>query len=420
MFVLLKMAARNILRNKRRSLITLIGIGLGLGLILIFNGFITGSEDQLVNNFIASQGGHIQINAEGYAAKARLMPMDIVLKEPDALAQRIARLPHVTQVLKRVRFGAGVSNEIDTLPSLALGIDPAPERDGIIAKSLIAGRYEDFVSQPRAALVGKTLAEDLQLKVDSDPDPNQTADITLVVRTSTGSTNALAPVVKGIFYTGFPQLDSMVVVPLPEAQRRLLLKEQVTDLIVTVDDVGRTESVAAAIRQALENGAERVEVQTWRDLGQALWQLLTGRRYIFGILSGIVIIIAALGMMNTILMSVFERTREIGTMMALGVTRAEVQVLFLLESMLLGGAGALMGTFIGGSITKYFSINGIATGDSVGSLTSVPVGQMIYSNFSWSSIGLFFAMVLLLSIVAAAYPAYLASRQEPVQALRYV
>lgn len=407
MLMLFKIAARNVLRNKRRSLITLIGIGLGLSMILVFNGFITGSEDQLINNFIASQGGHIQINGEGYAAKARLTPMDIVLEAPDVIAESVRKLPHVTQVLKRVRFGAGVSNDIDTLPTLGLAIEPDTEKDGIVAKSLVEGSYLD--AQPRVALVGRQLAQDLHLKVGSE--------ITVVVRTYTGSTNALAPTVKGIFYTGFPQLDNMIVVPLVEAQKRLLLKDKVTDLIVAVDDAGRVESVAAAIRTEL---SKTVEVQTWRDLGQALWQLLTARRFIFGILGAIVILIAALGMMNTILMSVFERTREIGTMMALGVTRGEVQILFLLESILLGSAGALMGSLIGGSVTKYFSVNGIATGDTVGNLTSVPIGQIIYSYFSWSGILFFFGMVLVLSVLAAAYPAYIASRQEPVQALRHI
>jgi putative ABC transport system permease protein len=407
MLIWLKIAARNVLRNKRRSFITLIGIALGLGLILIFNGFIKGSEDQLINNFIASQGGHIQINGAGYAAKARLTPMDIVIEAPDQLAERIRRLPHVTQTLKRVRFGAGVSNEIDTLPTLGLAIDPKDEKDGIVAKSIIEGSY--LGDQPREALIGKQLAHDLNLKIGSD--------ITVVVRTYTGSTNALAPVVKGIFFTGFPQLDNMIIVPLSEAQKRLLLKEKVTDLIVSVDNASNAEAVAGALRQEL---GQSVEVQTWRELGQALWTLLTARQFIFTILGAIVIFIAALGIMNTILMSVFERTREVGTMMALGVTRGEVQLLFLLESAILGSMGALMGSLIGGSVTRYFSVNGIATGDSVGNITSVPVGQMIYAYFSWANIALFFVLVLVLSVVAAAYPAYLASRQEPVKALRYI
>jgi putative ABC transport system permease protein len=407
MRIWLKIAARNVLRNKRRSLITLIGIGLGLALVLIFYGFIAGTEDQFANNFIASLGGHIQINAAGYAAKARLTPMDIVLETPDALAERVARISHVTQVLKRVRFGAGVSNDIDTLPTLGLAIDPTAEGNEIIAKSIIEGTY--LGEQPREALVGKQLAQDLNLKIGSD--------VTIVVRTYTGSTNALAPVVKGIFYTGFPQLDNMIVVPLTEAQKRLLLKDKITDLIVSVDNIERAESVARAIRAEL---GTNVEVQTWRELGQALWQLISLRRYVFNLLSIIVVVIALLGMMNTILMSVFERTREIGTMMALGVSRGEVQWLFLIESALLGSAGAALGSLIGGGVTKYFSVNGISVSIGLNNVVSIPIGQTIYSGFSWSGLLIFFGLVVLLSVLAAAYPAYLASRQEPVQALRHI
>ncbi len=161
-------------------------------------------------------------------------------------------------------------------------------------------------------------------------------------------------------------------------------------------------------------------MQTWRELGQALWQLISLRRYVFNLLSIIVVVIALLGMMNTILMSVFERTREIGTMMALGVSRGEVQWLFLIESALLGGAGAALGSLIGGSVTKYFSVNGISVSIGLNNVASIPIGQTIYSSFSWSGLLIFFGLVVLLSVLAAAYPAYLASRQEPVQALRHI
>lgn len=407
MLILLKLAARNVLRNKRRSAITLVGTGLGLALLLVVNGFITGSEDQLVNNFIAAEGGHIQINAQGYAAKARFLPLDIAISDPDQLAQQVAKIAHVTQVLQRIRFRALMGTGTDSTPALGVAIQPEAERDGIVAQSLIAGSFID--DQPGYALVGKQVAEDLKLQVGSI--------VTIVSNTPSGALNADDVEIKGIFYTGFPQYDSgTIIVSMQEAQRLLRLKGKVTEINVTVNDVGRTDQVAEVIRQ----GDDSFEVKTWRDLGQALWQLLDARRKIFDFISIIVLAIAALGMANTMLMSVFERTREIGTLMALGSTRSEILTLFLLESLLLGIVGGLMGALVGGSVVNYFATVGVSFGEGVSSLTSVPVGQKIFARFSLTEVARLFGFVQLLSMLAAFYPAWLASRQEPVAALRHV
>ena len=409
MLVLLKLAARNVLRNKRRSAITLGSTGLGLALLLVVNGFITGSEDQLVNNFIAAEGGHIQINAQGYAAKARFLPVDITISEPDQLAQQVAKISHVTQVLQRIRFRALLGTGSDSTPGLGIAIQPEDERNGIVAQSLMAGRFIE--NEPGYALVGKQLAEDLKLQVGSI--------VTIVSNTPSGALNADDVEVKGIFYTGFPQYDSAtIIVSMQEAQQLLRLKGKVTELDVTVNDVKRTDQVAEAIRREL--GDDSLEVKTWQQLGQALWQLLDGRRKLFNFISIIVLAIAALGMANTMLMSVFERTREIGTLMALGSTRGEILALFLLESVLLGVAGGLVGALVGGSVVNYFASVGISLGESVSSLTSVPVGQKIFARFSVIEVTRLFGFVQLLSMLAALYPAWLASRQEPVAALRHV
>lgn len=128
MLILLKLATRNVLRNKRRSAITLVGTGLGLALLLVVNGFIKGSEDQLVNNFIAAEGGHIQINAQGYAAKARFLPVDIAISEPDQLAQQVTKISHVAQVLQRIRFRALLGTGTDSAPALGVAFSPRPKR----------------------------------------------------------------------------------------------------------------------------------------------------------------------------------------------------------------------------------------------------------------------------------------------------
>lgn len=179
-----------------------------------------------------------------------------------------------------------------------------------------------------------------------------------------------------------------------------------------------TDQTAELLKERLaDNG---VELQTWKETGAAIWQTLTFRRWLLSVISFIVIAIAMLGMANTMLMAVFERTREIGTMMALGATRPQLLTLFVLEGQLIGAAGGLMGGLLGGGLIKYLSAVGLSPPSSISSVLSAPIGNVIYAEFSWSWILIFFVFAQLISMLAALYPAYLASKQEPVTALRHV
>lgn len=406
--VLLKIAARNVLRNKRRSAITFIGIGMGLALIIVFQGVVGGMDKQLTENFIRAQAGHIRLYAPGYGEEAQLLPLDLAIEDPSHLALTVRAVEGVAGVAQRIRFGALASTGKKSLNVLGLAIEPEEERRaGVIAASVVEGAY--LGEEPGYLLIGSGLAEDLKLGVG--------AVLYLVARTARGATNALEAEVRGIFRTGFSQYDDMaVVLPLADAQKLLGMKSAVTELVITLEDLDLTDRVAALLRARL---AGQVEVETWKESGAAIWQLLLLRKQILAIISLIVIAIASLGIVNTMLMAVFERVREIGTMMALGVTPREVLVLFLFESLLLGAAGGVLGGLLGGSLVKYFSVVGFSP-PNIAAITSIPLGTTIYADFSWRWILIFFALAQAVAVLAALYPAMLAARQEPVEALRHV
>ncbi|OGF54584.1 MAG: hypothetical protein A2Z21_06840 [Candidatus Fraserbacteria bacterium RBG_16_55_9] len=411
LLTLFKIAARNVLRNRRRSAITLLGIGLGLTLIIFFQGLISGMDKQITDNFIKAQAGHIQLYAQGYTEKSRLLPLDIALAESEDLLEAVKDTPGVEGVSPRIRFRAILSLGSENTGVMALAIRPEAERStGVIANSIMeGGSYLD--DQLGYVLVGKQLAEDLKLRVGSVP--------LLVGTTASGGLNAGRFEVKGIFYTGYPQYDgSMIVIHLAGAQRLLGLAGKITEIAVSLRDVDWTDQTAALLTERLAD--DGVELQTWKETGAAIWQTLTFRRWLLSVISFIVIAIAMLGMANTMLMAVFERTREIGTMMALGATRPQLLTLFVLEGQLIGAAGGLLGGFLGGSLIKYLSVVGISPPSSISSVLSAPIGNVIYAEFSWGWILIFFVFAQLVSMLAAIYPAYLASKQEPVTALRHI
>lgn len=204
LLTLFKIAARNVLRNRRRSVITLLGIGLGLTLIIFFQGIISGMDKQITDNFIKAQAGHIQLYAQGYTEKSRLLPLDVTLAESETLLQTVKNTPGVAGVSPRVRFRAILGLGSENTGVMALAIRPEAEQStGVIAHSIMeGGSYLN--DQPGYLLVGKQLAEDLKLHVGSVP--------LLVGTTASGALNAGRFEVKGIFYTGYPQYDGSVVV----------------------------------------------------------------------------------------------------------------------------------------------------------------------------------------------------------------
>ncbi|MDW8110415.1 MAG: FtsX-like permease family protein [Candidatus Bipolaricaulota bacterium] len=407
MWVFLKLAARNLLRNKRRSAITFVAIGLGLALVLIFYGFIQGVDKQFTDDFIKAQTGHIQIHAQGYREKARLMPLDIAIQDFETVTRRLKELPGVRSVAPRIRFPVVVSTGSESIGVLGLGIDPQAERDGIVATKITQGKY--LSGERGYALIGTKLADDLGLKLGDL--------LTLMATTARGALNAIDVEIGGIFTTGYSQYDdSILILSLADAQRLLRMSGQVTEIILMLDSTDQTERVARQIQQGFSE--DGLEVQTWQELGAAIFSLLEARRQLMAILSMVVILIAALGIVNTMLMSVFERIREIGTLMALGMTPGEIRGLFLLESAILGAAGGLMGVGIGGALLKYFSVVGL-TITQASQFVNLPIGTTFYAEFSWGMLAMFFVFAEGVAVLAALYPAYIASKQEPVQALRH-
>jgi putative ABC transport system permease protein len=405
-----KIALRNVLRNKRRSGLTFASIALGLALILVFQGLISGMDTQITDNFIRAQAGHIQVYHEGYIKKARLLSLDNRISDPDALIKSIKQAPDVKEVAERIRFGALVGTRRESVRVMGLGIDPSQEQaSGTLASSVIDGAFLD--GKGGSALIGRQLAEDLGFGV---------GNVLLVVgNTAKGSLNAIDVNIQGIINTGYAQLDnSTIILDLKDAQRLLAIPGEVTELDVMLRDLDSTDSALLEITTALSG--QPVEMQSWKESGAAIWQLLQLRRWLLSLVSLVVVIIAGLGIANTMLMSVFERTREIGTLMALGNTPGEVLRLFMTESAIIGGAGGLFGCALGGGIVKLLATKGLQPPGSLTSMIDLPIGTTIYAHFSWETLLIFFTLALIVGVLSALYPAVLASRQEPVEALRHI
>jgi putative ABC transport system permease protein len=399
-------------------MITMLAIGMGLMLAIFLRGLLSGLDKQIIDGFIKLQSGHFQIHAKGYSDKARLLPLDISIEEPKKIIDEIIDIPEIDGIASRIRFGGLVSSGINSFGVLGIGIQPsAEEKVSILLQKVSEGNK--LGDKDEYALIGKKLAEDLNLKVGSM--------LIIVANTIYGAMNAIELEVKGIIDSGSPQYDASVVfMTIKDAQRLLDMENRITDLVISIKETKKTDTVLASIARKLGIASiagklsnYEVEIQSWKEMGESLWRTGRLRDRFFTIVYLVVILVAVMGVINTMLMSVTERTREIGTIMAIGTTQKEVLTLFLLEGLVLGIMGGLLGSFSGGLLVQYFATFGISLKGTT-ALSQTAVGEAIYAQFSWSQIVISFIVAQIIAVLSASYPAYIASKQEPVEALRHI
>jgi putative ABC transport system permease protein len=306
-------------------------------------------------------------------------------------------------VTPRLAFNGLLSNGKVATVFLGTGVDPRTEASALPQAGLLVNGQPLTVDRPHAALVGRELAEALGLQ------PGST--LMLQSRSQKGRENALDAQLQATV-KGTTPLDSKraVTISLSQAQALTGMKGRATEYVVGVADREAIDEVADAARAAI--GPE-YEVHTWRQLRPAIFTIIKAQRILLGVISLVFLLIAVFGVANTLLMSVMERTREIGTLLAVGFTRVQVGALFVLEA----AAQALLGAGFG-ALVAMFAIDRVRARGGV----EMPMGEgldsfLIVPVVSVPVVAIAFGLTLVGAIVAALYPASRAARMRPVEAL---
>ena len=413
---LLIMAWRNVWRNWRRTVIAVIAIALALTLMLVFDGMLGGMDQSLYGNTVRLQGGHVQVHAPGFREKANRMPL-LPLDDPDAAAGAALAQPEVVVVAKRIETGGMVSSREATMPVAITGIQPEQETPSVslVAENVVQGRYLQGDDED-VLLIGDALAERLEVTVGDR--------VTLVGRATHEQMRRRTMTIVGIYDLGIKDVEeAMVYVSLQEAQTLFDLRDQATEIGIYLEEVGQEPPVVERLQAALPG----YEVDAWDTLDPTTKQLMEVEDQVMSGFGLIILLIAGVGILNLMLMAVFERTREIGILGAMGLKRWETMVLFLLEGVLIGLLGALIGCLLGGAISAYFgqvgldwlALYGEADFGDISELYGL-MGDRLYFRIG---IDVFVERALTVAIIAALaslYPAWQASRQEPAEALHYV
>ncbi|HLL06540.1 MAG TPA: FtsX-like permease family protein [Myxococcaceae bacterium] len=418
---LIALAARNLTRNRRRTAIALVALVVGVGALVVLRGLVNGQQRIILENIVYGQLGAVQVHRAGYLAQVQGSPLSLDMEDTPALRERLARVAGVTRVSPRLAFGGMLSMPEpegaaeDSEPRTAflqlLAFDPALE-PAVTPKRMVwlgQGAFLSAVDAPELML-NADLARGLGARVmdaNAPPPPEQWP--ALLAADRDGALNGEGLRLAGLLVSATPGDRRVGYLPLGAAQRVLRMEGRVTEYALAVEPLAQARKVRDALRAELGAG---YEVHTWEEVFPFIAQILGQQDFLFGILSTVFMAAVLLSIVNVMLMSVLERVREIGTMLAVGMRRRHIVVLFLVEGGVLGLVGGVLGALVGGAVTLYLHHRGIllpSPGANVDSIIrpSVTVGYMAYA------VGLAAGG----AAVASLYPAWRASKLRPVEAL---
>ena len=400
----LSLAIRNLIRQRSRTATSLAAVIFGVACMIIVGGFVNDIFIQLGEATIHSQTGHIQLAKRGFWAARSRASDTFMIPSTEKLKLTIRALQETDQVVSRVNFVGMLNNGKRDLGIFGDGIEPDGEaRIGSFMRYIQGRPLAD--KDTNGMVIGQGVAQSLNLKVGDHA--------TLVISLAQGAVNTLDFKVIGIFQSFSREFDARAVrIPLPAAQE-LLDTRSVHLVITTLKLTNDSERIASILKKTLNN--EGLDIMTWRELSDFYEKTVQLYDAQFGVLRLIIFLMVLLSVANSINMSLFERTREFGTLLALGEKPNGVFKLILTETALLGAFGTFLGILTGVGAAWVISLVGIEMppppNSNVGYSALIRLDPI--AILTSGAIG-FFAAVL-----ASLYPARRATKINIVDALRH-
>ncbi len=404
-----RLAWRNVVRQRRRSLIVFLAIGLGMTLMMWYDGFVAGFEQAIYANAVRVLGGNIQVHAGGWSNSLERTPL-LPLPNDAAVAQAARAQPNVVAASRRITTSGLATSREGAFPVSIVGIEPELELPvSLVAQNVAAGRFLTAADED-AVFIGKGLADAMNLAVGDR--------FALVGQTAQSELRRHTVTVAGVYDVGLPDIEKRTIyMALGEAQYLYGLRGQSTEVTISVKELGQEPPIMRALAPQLPG----YEITSWETNFPEMEAALATKSQVMDIFSVIILMIAAIGILNLMLMAVYERTREIGILAALGLKPGQISLLFLLEGTLLGVVGLVFGIGLGLAINFTLGKVGFDFSQFAGMTDyMVLITGRVYPTLGVERLPMRALTALLVSILAAVYPAREAARSEPAQALHYV
>lgn len=409
MALLFKLAWRNVWRQKRRTLIVISAITLTMGMMIFYDGLMAGFNQAIYGNAIKILGGNIQIHAEGFHDKSTQLPL-LGLSDSDTVISSVKQFPEVVAVSKRIRTGGLATSREGAFGIEIVGIDPDAEKDiSLMASNIAEGRFLE-TSDGDQLLIGKGLADEMDVKVgdrisvagSSKHEQMRTRTLTIV----------------GIYDLGMADIEKQYAyISLDEARSLYGLEGTETEIAIYLKRIGQEDPVISALKAQYPT----LEIEKYDEAFPELKNTVGTKDAVLTIFSFIILLISGIGIMNLLLMAVYERTREIGVLSALGLNPGQITWLFLMEGVLIGLIGLVIGILFGLGINLSLQQVGLDyTGYADVASYMALISDRIYPSMGIDKLPLRSISVFVISLASSFFPAREAARNEPAESLHYV
>ena len=409
---LIRLAIKNLTRHKKRTLLTAGIIALAVVFYIFLDSLMLGMKNKALSNIIDFESGHIQVANKNYWEQRDEFPLENLIYNEEEIIKKIEKLEGIKGISPQLKFFARLNNGIDEIPVPVEGIIAQNEKE-VFAKGkyFIEGNY--FSQGEYKAVLGKNLADLMGLK-NGDY-------FTLLFKTKNETFNTIDLKISGLLETPNPNINSnRIFIPLSIAQKVLNVDNKISQYALRVDDKEVAEEIDFLNKEL--NG--EIAAFPWQDSASSMLKLSQAQEIESEIILGIILIIAVLGIINSIILAGIERVEEIGMMKALGMKEREIILTFVYESTGIGVIGAFIGaafSFVGvGLFQKYgidfFKLMGT---DYDFSDFGMPIMGRVYGEWNPETFLFIIVFVILISSIVSIFPAMWAAKKEAAKAIHH-
>ncbi len=407
----IKLGLKNLTRQKRRNFITILVIAFAFFVFLFLDSLMEGMEEMSFNNIKNYDTGSIQVAHTAYWEDKDKLPLENLIYLNQDVEESIKKMDGVLGVSPELRFKANLNNGIDEIAVQGMGIS-IEQYNQVFATQNHVVEGSMFAPDESKAVIGVSLAELMDLKVNDY--------ITLLVRTKEDTFNTIDLEIGGLLYTPNPMINNGIVfVPLEIARQALNVENGISMMTVKIKKEKEINQTIDKINQIFQEKNMNINAYSWKESAKTVIFMSTAQDAETAVILIIILTIGMIGIINNVILSSLERTREIGMMKALGMREWEIVLVFMVEATGLGILGGLTGCLLGaagvGWIVKYGYDLGYIGGDM--SMYGIPIIDKLYGVWNFSSFVFVFFFGIIVALLSSIGPAYWTAHKDPVKAI---